>query len=152
MSLLDHVSLLVYRLHFLNGDSGTFACEVPRMPCRALLELPRWVASGGRDFTFYHSYPGLSMGSEEADANFASVICNNFQWATLLAAEQVMRPRTALQLIPDALAVDTRHRFADEGPCCPGVLLAPQSQFMGICVSLQNSLPGVRLITLRDGL
>ena len=35
------------------------------------------------------------MGSEEADANFASVICNNFQWATLLAAEQVMPPRAA---------------------------------------------------------
>ena len=52
------------------------------------------MASGGRDFTFYHSYPGLSMGSEETDANFASVICNNFQWATLLAAEQVLLPRT----------------------------------------------------------
>ena len=62
------------------------------MLCRALLALPRWVASGGRDFTFYHAHPGLSMGSEEADANFASVICNNFQWATLLAAEQVMLP------------------------------------------------------------
>ena len=81
------------------------------MLCRALLELPRWVASGGRDFTFYHSYPGLSMGSEEADANFASVICNNLQWATLLAAEQVLLPHCklaqipALQCIPDALGL-----------------------------------------------
>lgn len=56
----------------------------------ALLKLPRWVKSGGRDFVFYHSYPGLSLGSPEADANFASVMCNNFQWATVLAAEQVL--------------------------------------------------------------
>ena len=60
------------------------------MLCSALLKLPRWVASGGRDFVFYHSYPGLSMGSAQADATFASVVCNNFQWATMLAAEQVL--------------------------------------------------------------
>lgn len=59
------------------------------MLCRALLKLPRWVASGGRDFVFYHSYPALSMGSVQADATFASVFCDNFQWATMLAAEQV---------------------------------------------------------------
>ncbi len=59
------------------------------MLCRGLLRLPRWKSSGGRDFVFYHSYPGLSLGSEQADANFASAMCNNFQWATLLAAEQV---------------------------------------------------------------
>ncbi len=59
------------------------------MPCSALLKLPRWVASGGRDFVFYHSYPGLSMGTAQADATFASVVCKNFQWATMLAAEQV---------------------------------------------------------------
>ena len=41
---------------------------------------------------FYHSHPGLSMGSEQADADFASAMCNNFQWATLLAAEQVPPP------------------------------------------------------------
>ena len=59
------------------------------MLCSALLRLPRWVASGGRDFVFYHSYPGLSMGSAQADVTFASVLCKNFQWATMLAAEQV---------------------------------------------------------------
>ena len=37
---------------------------------------------------FYHSFPGLSLGSEQADAKFAFAMCNNFQWATLLAAEQ----------------------------------------------------------------
>ena len=59
------------------------------MLCRGLLRLPRWKSSGGRDFVFYHSFPGLSLGSEQADANFAAAMCNNFQWATLLAAEQV---------------------------------------------------------------
>ena len=58
-----------------------------------MLKLPRWKASGGRDFVFYHSFPGLQMGSEAADANFRTAMCDNFQWATMLAAEQA-RPRT----------------------------------------------------------
>ncbi len=71
------------------------------MVCRGLLRLPRWKSSGGRDFVFYHSFPGLSLGSEQADANFASAMCNNFQWATLLAAEQVCYPvNVSLQQSP----------------------------------------------------
>ena len=62
------------------------------------------------------------MGSEEADANFASVICNNFQWATLLAAEQVLLPRTTSWLASAA-----------HSGCADRTLQASKSEGEGTC-------------------
>lgn len=53
------------------------------------MSLQRWQRGGGRDFVFYHSHPSLTVGDEAQHAAFVGTICGNFQWATMLVAEQV---------------------------------------------------------------
>ena len=53
------------------------------------MSLQRWQRGGGRDFVFYHSHPSLTVGDEAQNAAFLGTICGNFQWATMLVAEQV---------------------------------------------------------------
>ncbi|BDA47928.1 probable arabinosyltransferase ARAD2 [Coccomyxa sp. Obi] len=58
---------------------------------RAVMSLQRWQRGGGRDFVFYHSHPSLTVGDEAQHAAFLGTICGNFQWATMLVAEQGQR-------------------------------------------------------------
>lgn len=58
---------------------------------RVILQLPRWQRSGGRDFVFYQPHPGFGWGSEAETAVVNALVCDHFQWATMLVAEQGQR-------------------------------------------------------------
>ncbi|CAL5229778.1 g13167 [Coccomyxa viridis] len=60
---------------------------------RAVMGLPRWKRTGGRDFVFYHSHPGFEWDDLDVTTAYQETICNDFQWATMLAVEQGQRWR-----------------------------------------------------------
>lgn len=61
--------------------------------CRAIMGLPRWKRSGGRDFVFFHSHPGFEWDDLAMTTVYQETVCEDFQWATMLAVEQGQRWR-----------------------------------------------------------
>ena len=49
------------------------------MLCRAMMALPRWRASGGRDFVFYHSHSGFEWENLETTNKYQEMLCHDFQ-------------------------------------------------------------------------
>ena len=49
------------------------------MKCRAIMALPKWQRSGGRDFAFYHSHSGFEWESLEITNKYQEMLCNDFQ-------------------------------------------------------------------------
>lgn len=47
--------------------------------CRAVMGLPRWKRTGGRDFVFYHSHPGFEWDDLDVTTAYQETICNDFQ-------------------------------------------------------------------------
>ena len=47
--------------------------------CRAVMGLPRWKRTGGRDFVFYHSHPGFEWDDLDVTTAYQDTICNDFQ-------------------------------------------------------------------------
>ena len=47
--------------------------------CRAVMGLPRWKRTGGRDFVFYHSHPGFEWDDLDVTTAYQEIICNDFQ-------------------------------------------------------------------------
>ncbi|CAL8469167.1 g8708 [Coccomyxa elongata] len=60
---------------------------------RAIMELPRWQRSGGRDFVFYHSHSGFEWDDLETTNKYQEMLCHDFQWATFIVIEQMQRWR-----------------------------------------------------------
>ncbi|EIE21518.1 hypothetical protein COCSUDRAFT_66927 [Coccomyxa subellipsoidea C-169] len=60
---------------------------------RAIMGLPRWRRTGGRDFVFYHSHPGFEWDDLAVTTAYQDMMCVDFQWATVLAVEQGQRWR-----------------------------------------------------------
>jgi len=59
--------------------------------CRAVLDLPKWQKSGGRDFVFYHSHPDFKLSNTEETDAFLGTICGSFQWATMVGTLPVQQ-------------------------------------------------------------
>ena len=51
--------------------------------------LPRWQETGGQDFVFFHSHPGFLWDDLPTTIAVYEMLCQDFQWATLLVIEQV---------------------------------------------------------------
>ncbi|CAL8469510.1 g9051 [Coccomyxa elongata] len=60
---------------------------------RAIMGLPRWRRTGGRDFVFYHSHPGFEWDDLAMTTAYQDMLCVDFQWATVLVVEQGQRWR-----------------------------------------------------------
>jgi hypothetical protein len=52
------------------------------LACRAVMGLPRWKRTGGRDFVFYHSHPGFEWDDLDITNAYQETICNDFQVST----------------------------------------------------------------------
>ncbi len=46
---------------------------------RAIMALPRWQKSGGRDFVFYHSHSGFEWDDLETTNKYQEMLCHDFQ-------------------------------------------------------------------------
>lgn len=46
---------------------------------RAMMALPRWQRSGGRDFVFYHSHSGFEWDDLETTNKYQEMLCHDFQ-------------------------------------------------------------------------
>ena len=46
---------------------------------RAVMGLPRWKRTGGRDFVFYHSHPGFEWDDLDVTTAYQETVCNDFQ-------------------------------------------------------------------------
>ena len=44
-----------------------------------MMALPRWRASGGRDFVFYHSHSGFEWENLETTNKYQEMLCHDFQ-------------------------------------------------------------------------
>ncbi|KAK9822652.1 hypothetical protein WJX81_003745 [Elliptochloris bilobata] len=60
---------------------------------RAMMVLPRWRRSGGADFVFFHAHPGFEWDDVDVTTELQSLLCNDFQWATMVVVEQGQRWR-----------------------------------------------------------
>ena len=49
------------------------------MNYRAIMALPKWQRSGGRDFAFYHSHSGFEWEDLETTNKYQDMLCNDFQ-------------------------------------------------------------------------
>ncbi len=57
------------------------------------MALPRWRRTGGADFVFFHAHPGFEWDDVEQTTEMQTLLCNDFQWATMVAVEQGQRWR-----------------------------------------------------------
>lgn len=49
------------------------------MAGRAVMALPRWQRSGGREFVFYHSHSGFEWDDLETTNKYQDMLCHDFQ-------------------------------------------------------------------------
>ncbi len=57
------------------------------------MALPRWRRTGGADFVFFHAHPGFEWDDVEQTTEMQTLLCNDFQWATMVVVEQGQRWR-----------------------------------------------------------
>ena len=49
------------------------------MRFRAIMALPKWQRSGGRDFAFYHSHSGFEWEDVDITNKYMDMLCQDFQ-------------------------------------------------------------------------
>ena len=59
---------------------------------RAVMGLPRWRRTGGRDFVFYHSHPGFEWDDLDITNAYQETICNDFQVRLAQPNERSLSP------------------------------------------------------------
>lgn len=61
--------------------------EVGTVSRRAMMALPKWQRSGGRDFAFYHSHSGFEWEDLETTNKYQEMLCSDFQVGTQVFAQ-----------------------------------------------------------------